>query len=119
MRKKNLTKQDRRIRRHRRIRAKIYGTAERPRLSVFVSNQHVYAQIINDEIGHTLVSASSLELRNEKLTGKEKAQRVGELIAKRALEKGIKKIVFDRGGFAYKGRVKLLAEAARNNGLEF
>lgn len=119
MKKKILTKKGRRIRRHKRIRAKVYGTAERPRLCVFVSNQHVYAQIINDEIGHTLVSASSLESRNEKLTGLEKAKKVGELIAKRAREKGINKVVFDRGGFSYKGRVKLLAETARNSGLEF
>jgi len=117
--KTKLTKKERRLRRHRRIRAKIKGTSERPRLCVFVSNQHVYAQIINDEIGHTLVSASSLEFRNEKISGMEKAKRVGELIAKRALEKGIKKVVFDRGGFKYTGRVKQLAESARSNGLEF
>jgi len=107
------------IKRHRRIRAKIKGTADRPRLSVYVSNINVYAQIIDDEKGHTLVSASSLEFRNEKLKGIEKAKKVGELIAKRALEKGIKKVVFDRGGFKYTGRIKTLAEAAREGGLEF
>lgn len=117
--KKKLTKKDKRLIRHKRIRAKIYGTSERPRLSVYISNRNIYAQIINDEIGHTLVSASSLEFRNEKISGMEKAKKVGEIIAERALEKGIKKIVFDRGGFSYKGRVKALAESARNKGLEF
>lgn len=116
---KKLTKKDRRIRRHKRIRAKIFGTAERPRLFVYISNRNVYSAVINDEKGQTLVSASSLELRNEKMTGMEKARKVGELIAKRALEKGIKKVVFDRGGFTYVGRVKALAESARSNGLEF
>lgn len=119
MRKKILTKKDKRIIRHKRIRTKIRGTHERPRLVVFVSNKNVYAQIINDETGHTLASASSLEFRNEKLRGIEKARKVGELIAQRALEKGINKVVFDRAGFAYKGRVKLLAEIARNKGLSF
>jgi len=114
-----LNKKLKRIKRHRRIRAKIKGTADRPRLSVYVSNINVYAQIIDDEKGHTLVSASSLEFRNEKLKGIEKAKKVGELIAKRALEKGIKKVVFDRGGFKYTGRIKTLAEAAREGGLEF
>lgn len=117
--KAKLNKKKKRIIRHKRIRSKIKGTAERPRLCVYVSNRHVYAQIINDDIGHTLVSASSLEFKNEKLSGIEKAKIVGELIAKRAIEKGIKKIVFDRGGFKYIGRVKILAESARNNGLEF
>lgn len=117
--KSKLGKEEKRIIRHKRIRAKIKGTDTRPRLSVYVSNQHVYAQIINDEIGHTLVSASSLEFRNEKLSGIEKARKVGELIAERALEKGIKKVVFDRGGFKYTGRVKTLAESARSKGLEF
>ena len=117
--KAKLSKKEKRLIRHKRIRAKVKGTAERPRLSVYVSNIHVYAQIINDEIGHTLVSASSLEFKNEKLTGIEKAKKVGELIAKRALEKNIKKVVFDRGGFKYTGRIKALAESARNNGLEF
>ena len=117
--KTKLSKKEKRLIRHKRIRAKIKGTAERPRLSVYVSNIHVYAQIINDEIGHTLVSASSLEFKNEKLSGIEKAKKVGELIAKRALEKNIRKVVFDRGGFKYTGRIKALAEAARSSGLEF
>lgn len=117
--KAKLSKKEKRKIRHKRIRAKIKGTEKRPRLSVYVSNVHTYAQIINDEIGHTLVSASSLEFRNEKLSGMEKAKKVGELIAKRALEKNIKKVVFDRGGFKYTGRIKALAEAARNSGLEF
>ena len=79
----------------------------------------MYAQIIDDEKGNTLVNASSLEFKNEKLTGIEKAKKVGELIAERALEKGIKKVVFDRGGFKYSGRIKALAESARAKGLEF
>jgi large subunit ribosomal protein L18 len=114
-----LNKKLRRLRRHKRVRAKIKGTAERPRLAVYVSNIHVYAQVIDDDKGHTLVSASSLEFRNEKMSGIEKAKKVGELIAERALEKGIKKVVFDRGGFKYTGRIKALAEAARAKGLEF
>ncbi len=114
-----LNKKLRRLRRHKRIRAKIKGTADRPRLSVYVSNLNVYAQIIDDEKGNTIVSASSLEFRDEKLSGIEKAKKVGEMIAKRALEKGIKKVVFDRGGFKYIGRIKALAESARINGLEF
>jgi len=114
-----LNKKIKRLRRHKRIRAKIKGTPERPRLSVYVSNIHVYAQIIDDENGVTLVSASSLEFKNEKLSGMEKARKVGELIAERALEKGIKKVVFDRGGFKYTGRIKIVAESARGKGLEF
>lgn len=111
-----------RKKRHRRIRKKLFGTAERPRLSVFRSLKHIYAQIINDEIGHTLVAASTLdpELR-DKVTGCniEAARMVGELIAKRALEKGITKVAFDRGGYLYHGKIKALADAAREAGLEF
>ena len=95
--------------RHMRIRKRVKGTAERPRLNVFRSLKHIYVQVINDEIGHTLVSASTLdpELR-DKIAGKTKkeaARMVGELVAKRALEKGIKQVVFDRGGYKYHGRV--------------
>lgn len=109
---------EKRIKRKKRVRAKIFGTAERPRLSVFRTNQHIYAQIIDDTVGHTLVSANSLQLK-EKLTNKEKVKKIAEILAQKAIEKGIKKIVFDRNGFSYKGRVKLLAEELRQKGLEF
>jgi large subunit ribosomal protein L18 len=112
-----------RIRRKKSIRKKIRGTESRPRLCVFRSAKHIYAQIINDEIGKTLVAASTLapELRSHlERTGNIKAaKKVGELIAKKAIEKGIKRVVFDRNGFLYHGRVKALAEAAREGGLEF
>jgi len=112
-----------RLRRHKRIRKKVFGTPERPRLCVFRSNKHIYAQIIDDTIGHTLVAASTLdpELRGklQKTWNVEAAREVGRLIGKRALEKGIKKVVFDRGGYKYHGRVKALAEGAREAGLEF
>ncbi len=109
--------------RHERVRKKIYGTPERPRLNVYRSNSHIYAQIIDDTNGHTLISASTLdkELR-EKLSStsnKEAARLVGELIGKRALEKGIDQVVFDRGGYQYHGRVKEIAEGAREAGLKF
>jgi len=117
------TKREARIRRHRRIRKKVFGTPERPRLSVYGSLKHMYAQIIDDMKGHTLVAASTLdkEIRGEIKHGGnvEAAKRVGQLIAKRAVEKGIKKVVFDRGGFRYHGRIKALADAAREAGLEF
>lgn len=109
--------------RHKRIRKKISGSAEVPRLSVFKSHRYIYAQLIDDEAGHTLASASSLEkeLRESlKSTGNvEAAAAVGRLIAERALRLGIKRVVFDRGGFKYHGSVKALAEAARSAGLEF
>jgi len=112
-----------RARRHKRVRKKVFGTAERPRLSVYESLSHIYAQIIDDEKGWTLVAASSLshELRQRSLSGGNiaGAEAVGELIAKKALEKNIRKIVLDRGGFHYHGRIKALAEAARKHGLEF
>lgn len=105
-------------RRHQRVRAKISGKAKRPRLSVFRANRHIYAQVIDDEAGKTLVSASSGEV---KVKGKksEAALEVGKLIAKKALEKKISAVVFDRGGFAFHGRVKSLAEGAREAGLKF
>ncbi|MEN3007771.1 50S ribosomal protein L18 [Pseudothermotoga sp.] len=121
-----IKKEDRnlsRIKRHLRIRKKVRGTSERPRLSVFRSEKHIYAQIIDDSKGHTLVAASTLdkELRNKltKTYGIEAAKEVGRLIAQRALNLGIKKVVFDRGGFKYHGRIKALADAAREAGLEF
>ncbi len=109
-----------RTRRHKRVRTKVSGTAERPRLCVYRSNSNVYAQIIDDVAGNTLVSASTLdkEVKN-KHSNKEAAKEVGTLIAKRATEKNITEVVFDRGGYIYHGVVKELAEAAREGGLKF
>ena len=109
--------------RHRRVRKRVYGTSERLRLNVFRSSAHIYAQIIDDTAGRTLAAASSIDQEvRESLTGKsklEKSQAVGELIARRAREAGISRVVFDRGGYRYHGRVKAVAEAAREGGLEF
>jgi len=119
----------RRLRRHRRIRAKISGTAQVPRLCVFRSNRHIYCQLINDQEGKTILSASDHELKKsdilkgkkgkKSLTKTEIAYQVGKLIAKKAKEKNIERVVFDRGGFVYHGRVKALAEGAREGGLKF
>jgi len=111
-------KKQKKLRRHRRIRAKISGTALKPRLAVFRSNRHIYAQLIDDQQGRTLVSASDLEIKN-KVKKSEKARLVGELLAKKAKELKIKKAVFDRAGYKYHGRVKNLAEGARRAGLIF
>lgn len=110
-----------RKKRHARVRAKLSGTAEYPRLNVFRSSKHIYAQLIDDVNGVTLASASTLdkEATFEGTGNADAAAKVGELIAKRAVEKGIKSVVFDRGGYLYHGRVKALADAARENGLEF
>lgn len=110
-----------RKKRHARVRMKLSGTATRPRLNVYRSNKHIYAQLIDDVKGVTLASASTLDkdLNLESTGNVEAASKVGELIAKRAIEKGIKSVVFDRGGYLYHGRVKALADAARENGLEF
>ena len=109
-----------RLRRHTRVRGKISGTAECPRLNVFRSLNHIYAQIIDDVKGVTLVAASSTEKDFGANGGnKEAARKVGEIIAKRALEKGIENVVFDRGGYIYHGRVAQLAEGAREGGLKF
>ena len=107
--------------RHERVRAKVSGTSETPRLNVFRSNSNIFAQIIDDEKGITLVSASSIdkELKLENGSNIEAAKKVGELIAKRAKKAKISKVTFDRGGYLYHGRVGALAEAARENGLEF
>lgn len=110
-------------RRQARVRAKVEGTTTRPRLRVFRSLNHIYAQVIDDSEGHTLVSASTIdpELREE-LAGRAKigrAELVGSLVARRAIDKGIKEVVFDRGGYQYHGRVKAVAEAARQLGLKF
>ena len=112
-----------RLRRHRRVRKKVGGRDGRPRLSVFRSARHIYAQIIDDTRGHTLASASTLdrELRNhlEGLKKREQARLVGEMVARRATSRGVTKVVFDRGGYKYHGRVRSLAEGAREAGLEF
>ena len=109
-----------RIKRHKRVRGKISGTAERPRLSVFRSESNIYAQIIDDVAGNTLVAASSVEKGFEGNGGNiEAAKKVGAMIAERALQKGIEEVVFDRGGYIYHGRVQELAEGAREGGLKF
>lgn len=109
-----------RLARHKRVRKLISGTAERPRLCVFRSSKNIYAQIIDDAAGVTLVSASSLEAGFEGNGGnKEAAKKVGQMVAEKAVGKGIKTVVFDRGGYVYHGRVKELAEGAREGGLEF
>ena len=105
------------------VRNRFSGTAERPRLAVFRSNNHMYAQIIDDTVGNTLVSASTLQkdvkAELEKTNNVEAAAKLGEVIAKKALDKGITTVVFDRGGFVYQGKIKALADAAREAGLEF
>ena len=109
-----------RLKRHKRVRAKISGTPERPRLNVFRSLNHIYAQIIDDVNGRTLVSASSVEKDFGMSGGNcEAAKKVGKLVAERALAKGIEEVVFDRGGYVYHGRVQNLAEGAREGGLKF
>jgi large subunit ribosomal protein L18 len=109
-----------RSRRHGRVRRKIRGNAERPRLAVYRSNRYIYAQVIDDDRGHTVASASSMEagLRDRSLTV-ETAAEVGKLVAERAREAGVSSVVFDRGGYRFHGRVKALADSARDGGLEF
>ncbi|MFD1738299.1 50S ribosomal protein L18 [Bacillus salitolerans] len=119
-----ITKQDKnatRKKRHARVRSKLTGTAERPRLNVFRSNQHIYAQVIDDTNSVTIASASTLdkELSIDSTSNMDAAKAVGDLVAKRAVEKGITNVVFDRGGYLYHGRVKALADAAREAGLQF
>jgi len=104
---------------HKRIRVKLAGTAERPRLSVYRSLNHIYAQVINDEQGVTLASASTLALKVKTGGNVAAAKEIGKAVAEQATAKGIKKVVFDRGGFLYHGRIKALADAAREAGLEF
>ncbi len=112
-----------RLMRHKRLRKKIFGTPERPRLAVFKSEKHIYAQIIDDTTARTLVAASTVEKdikeRVKKTWNIEAAKEIGKVIAQRALEKGYKNVVFDRGGHKYHGRIKALADAAREAGLEF
>jgi large subunit ribosomal protein L18 len=104
---------------HARIRRKLTGTTERPRLSVHRSLNHIYAQVIDDQTGETLVSASTLALNAKTGGNVAAAKEIGKTIAKKAVEKGVKKVVFDRGGYLYHGRIKALADAAREAGLEF
>ena len=112
-----------RVQKHRRMRNRFSGTAERPRLAVFRSNNHMYAQIIDDTVGNTLVAASTLDkdvkAELEKTNNVEAAAYLGKVIAERAIEKGIKDVVFDRGGFIYQGKIQALADAAREAGLNF
>jgi large subunit ribosomal protein L18 len=114
-------KNETRKKRHARVRSKLSGTEARPRLNVFRSNKHIYAQLIDDVNGVTLASASTLDkdVSVESSSNVDAAVKVGELVAKRAFEKGIKSVVFDRGGYLYHGRIQALADAARENGLEF
>ena len=116
-----INKEERRQNIKKRIRRKISGTAARPRMSVFRSNKQIYVQIIDDEVGKTLVAASSREngIETEKITKIEQAAKVGALIAEKAKAAGIETVVFDRNGYLYHGRVKSLADAARNGGLKF
>lgn len=113
------TRQERRLRRRRRVRAKVAGTAERPRLSVYRSNRGLYAQLIDDDAGRTLAQVSWTEPELRELGPMEQAQRAGELLAQRAGEAGVASCLFDRGGYRYHGRVRALAEAAREGGLRF
>ncbi len=117
------SRQEVRVNKHMKTRNRFSGTTERPRLAVFRSNNHMYAQIIDDTVGKTLVSASTLEkevkAELEKTNNVDAAAYLGTAIAKKAIEKGIKTVVFDRGGFIYQGKIKALAEAAREAGLEF
>ena len=116
-----INKNQDRLKRHKRVRGKVNGTADTPRLSVYRSEKNIYAQIIDDINSVTLVSASTLDKEVDVKVGgnKEAAKLVGELVAKRALDKGITEVVFDRGGYVYHGRVQVLAEAAREAGLKF
>lgn len=114
-----LSKNEQRVKRHKRVRNNLAGTPERPRLVVFRSNKNISAQIVDDTVGNTLVAASSTEKGFGYGGNKDAAKRVGEEIAKRALAKGIEAVVFDRGGFLYHGRVKELADGAREGGLKF
>lgn len=117
------TRQESRKRVHKRIRRKVFGSAERPRLCIFKSNKNIYVQIINDETGNTLVASSTLdpELKKALETGNtiDAAEKVGKDIAIKAVAKGINSVVYDRGGYIYHGKVKALADSARDNGLEF
>jgi large subunit ribosomal protein L18 len=114
-----MTRQELRVRRHRRVRKKIAGTAARPRLVVFRSNRGIFAQLVDDDAGKTMVSASWLEARAAKGNKSEQAARVGKALAKKAKDAGVEQVVFDRAGYLYHGRVKAFADAAREGGLRF
>ena len=114
-----LSNEQRRKRRHRRVRGKVHGSANRPRLCVFRSSKGIYAQLIDDDAGVTLASASTLNLGGASGTKSERAAEVGKLVAQRAKDAGIASVVFDRGGYLYHGRIKALADAAREGGLNF
>jgi large subunit ribosomal protein L18 len=114
-----LTKRERRLRRRRRVRARIIGSAERPRLSVYRSNRGVFAQLVDDAAGRTLAAVNWTEPELRKLTAADQAKRAGELLAERAKAAGVESCVFDRGGYQFHGRVKALAEGAREGGLKF
>ncbi|HEY0318605.1 MAG TPA: 50S ribosomal protein L18 [Solirubrobacterales bacterium] len=114
-----ITKRQARLRRRRRVRARVTGTAERPRLSVFRSNRGVFAQLIDDARGHTVAAVNWIEPDLRKITATEQAKKAGELLAERAKTAGVETCVFDRGGYQYHGRVKALAEGAREGGLAF
>jgi large subunit ribosomal protein L18 len=114
-----VTKRQRRLRRRRRVRARVSGTAERPRLSVFRSNRGVFAQLVDDTRGHTLAAVNWIEPDLRKLAATEQAKKAGELLAERARAAGVETCVFDRGGYRYHGRVRALAEGAREGGLAF
>jgi large subunit ribosomal protein L18 len=114
-----LTKRQSRLRRRRRVRARVTGTTQRPRLSVYRSNRGVFAQLIDDGKGHTVAAVNWIEPELRKLTASEQAKRAGELLAERAKAAGVETCVFDRGGYQYHGRVKALAEGAREGGLVF
>jgi len=114
-----VTKREQRLRRRRRVRSRVTGTAERPRLSVFRSNKGIFAQLIDDRAGHTLAAVNWIEPELRKLGATEQAKKAGELLAERAKAAGVETCVFDRGGYQYHGRVKALAEGAREGGLVF
>jgi large subunit ribosomal protein L18 len=114
-----MTKRQQRLRRRRRVRARIVGSAERPRLSVYRSNRGVFAQLVDDAAGNTLAAVNWTEAELRKLTASEQAKRAGELLAERAKKAGVETCVFDRGGYQFHGRVKALAEGAREKGLKF
>ena len=114
-----LTQRQRRLRRRRRVRARVQGTAERPRLSVYRSNRGIFAQLIDDTAGHTVAAVNWIEPELRKLGASDQAKRAGELLAERAKGAGVETCVFDRGGYRYHGRVKALAEGAREGGLAF
>lgn len=114
-----LTKRQRRLRRRRRVRARVVGSADRPRLSVYRSNRGVFAQLIDDSKGHTVAAVNWIEPELRKLKASEQAKRAGELLAERAKGAGVESCVFDRGGYQFHGRVKALAEGAREGGLKF